>query len=123
MLARAEGGELQLLTRNGNDWTARLPGLVKALRAMELPDGWYDGEIIMPGKDVPADFQALQGAFDSARTEQIVYYLFDLPYCAGQDLRDVPLEERRAVLQRIVERKPHPNVRFSTVFDAPPQET
>ncbi|MGV3569770.1 MAG: DNA ligase D [Ramlibacter sp.] len=122
MLARVEGGAIQLVTRNGNEWTARLAGLVKALQAMELPDGWYDGEIIMPGTDVPADFQALQGAFDSARTAQIVYYLFDLPFCAGQDLRDVPLVARREVLQRIVERKPHPNVRFSAVFDAPPEQ-
>jgi bifunctional non-homologous end joining protein LigD len=122
MLARAEGGEIGLFTRNGNDWTSRLSGLAKALRSMDLPDGWYDGEIIMPGQDVPADFQALQGAFDTDRTEQIVYYLFDLPYCAGYDLRDVPLVERRAVLQRILERKPHPNVRFSAVFEAPPEE-
>jgi bifunctional non-homologous end joining protein LigD len=122
MLARVEDGKIELVTRNGNDWTTRLPGLVKALRSMELPDGWYDGEIIMPGEDVPADFQALQGAFDSRRTEQIVYYLFDLPYCAGQDLREVPLVERRAVLQRIVERQPHANVRFSAVFDAAPQD-
>lgn len=122
MLARVEQGRIALVTRNGNDWTARLPGLVQALRSMELPDGWYDGEIIMPGEDVPADFQALQGAFDTKHTERIVYYLFDLPYCAGQDLRDVPLEQRREVLQRIVERKPHPNVRFSEVFDVPPRQ-
>ena len=119
MLARVENGAIELVTRNGNAWTAKLAGLVKALQAMELPDGWYDGEIIMPGVDTPADFQALQGAFDSARTEQIVYYLFDVPYCAGHDLRDVPLVQRREVLQRIVERKPHANVRFSAVFDAP----
>ncbi len=122
MLARVEGGAIQLVTRNGNDWTDRLPGLAKALRTMDLPDGWYDGEIIMPGKDVPADFQALQGAFDTHRTDQIVYYLFDLPFCAGHDLRDVPLVERRAVLQRICERKPHANVRFSAVFDVKPQD-
>jgi bifunctional non-homologous end joining protein LigD len=122
MLARAEGGAIALVTRNGNDWTSRMPGLVEALRSMDLPDGWYDGEIIMPGEDVPADFQALQSAFDSARTGQIVYYLFDLPYCAGHDLREVPLLERRAVLQRIVERKPHPNVRFSAEFEASPED-
>ncbi|MEJ5991495.1 DNA ligase D [Ramlibacter sp. PS3R-8] len=122
MLARVEAGEIQLISRNGNDWSSRLPGLLTALRTMELPDGWYDGEIIMPGEDVPADFQALQGAFDSKRTEQIVFYLFDVPYCAGHDLRDVPLLQRREVLQRIVERKPHPNVRFSEVFDVPPRQ-
>jgi bifunctional non-homologous end joining protein LigD len=122
MLARAEGGEIALVTRNGNDWTSKLPQLARALQPMDLPDGWYDGEIIMPGERLPADFQALQGAFDTARTGDIVYYLFDLPYCAGYDLRDVPLVERRAVLQRIVERKPHEKVRFSAVFDAPPGE-
>jgi bifunctional non-homologous end joining protein LigD len=122
MLARAQRGRVQLITRNGNDWTPRLPHLRAALEGMDLPDGWYDGEIIMPGTDVAADFQALQGAFDSARGADIVYYLFDLPYCAGQDLRTVPLEARREVLQRIVERNPHDKVRFSAVFDAPPDE-
>jgi bifunctional non-homologous end joining protein LigD len=122
MLARAEAGEVRLVTRNGNDWTSRLSALVRALQSMDLPDGWYDGEIIMPGQDTPADFQALQGAFDSQRTEQIAYYLFDLPYCAGYDLRNVPLVQRREVLQRIVQRKPHANVRFSEVFEAPPSD-
>ncbi|MBI2769512.1 MAG: DNA ligase D [Burkholderiales bacterium] len=122
MLARAERGRVKLFTRNGNDWTHKLPELEKQLKAMDLPDGWYDGEIIMPGERSPADFQALQGAFDSARTADIVYYLFDVPFCAGHDLREVPLEQRRAVLQRIVERKPAPKVRFSAVFDAPPQD-
>jgi len=122
MLTRAEGGRVRLVTRNGNDWTGKLPHLARALESMDLPDGWYDGEIIMPGERVPADFQALQGAFDSARTANIVYYLFDIPYCAGHDLRDVPLLERRAVLRRIVERQPHDKVRFSAVFDAQPEE-
>ena len=120
MLARAEKGALRLITRNGNDWTGKLPQLQKALEAMDLPDGWYDGEIVMPGTDTPTDFQALQGAFDSAHTGNIVYYLFDLPYCAGHDLRQVAVEQRREVLRRIVSRKPHDKVRFSEVFDAPP---
>ncbi|MEP6823522.1 MAG: DNA ligase D [Ramlibacter sp.] len=122
MLARAEKGAVRLVTRNGNDWTHKLPHLREKLEAMELPDGWYDGEIIMPGERVPADFQALQGAFESSRTADIVYYLFDMPYCAGYDLREVPLQERRAVLQRVVERKPQDKVRFSAVFEARPED-
>ena len=122
MLARVQGGRIALVTRNGNDWTAKLGALKKALEAMELPDGWYDGEIIMPGEKGASDFQALQGAFDSARTADMVYYLFDLPYCAGHDLREVPLVERRAVLKRIVQRQPHANVRFSEEFDAPAEK-
>jgi bifunctional non-homologous end joining protein LigD len=122
MLARVQRGRVTLVTRNGNDWTAKLGALQKALESMELPDGWYDGEIIMPGEKGASDFQALQGAFDTARTADMVYYLFDLPYCAGYDLREVPLVERRVVLQRIVQRKPHANVRFSEEFDAPPEK-
>ena len=122
MLTRTEAGKIQLVTRNGNDWTRKLPELARALEGMDLPDGWYDGEIIMPGDRAPADFQALQGAFDSARTADIAYYLFDLPYCAGQDLREVPLVERREVLQRVLERKPSGKVRFSAVFEALPNE-
>jgi bifunctional non-homologous end joining protein LigD len=120
MLARAQHGRVKLITRNGNDWTAKLKHLQEALESMDLPDGWYDGEIIMPGEHGPSDFQALQGAFDSARTADIVYYVFDLPYCAGYNLREVPLVQRREVLERIVERKPHEQVRFSEEFDAPP---
>jgi bifunctional non-homologous end joining protein LigD len=122
MLARVEAGKVKLITRNGNDWTSRLGALVRSLGEMELPDGWYDGEIVMPGEKGTADFQALQGAFDGARTADIIYYLFDLPYCAGYDLRNVPLEERRAVLKRIAARKPHDKVRFSEEFDAPAQQ-
>lgn len=122
MLTRAQGGRVRLVTRKGNDWTARLPQLAQALESMDLPDGWYDGEIILPGERAPADFQALQGAFETERTGDIVYYLFDLPYCAGYDLRNVPLERRREVLQRIAQRKPHDKVRFSAVFDAPVEE-
>jgi bifunctional non-homologous end joining protein LigD len=122
MLTRSDGGRVKLITRNGNDWTHRLEHLAKALQSMGLPDGWYDGEIIMPGERVPADFQALQNAFDSARTADIVYYLFDVPYCAGHDLREVPLMQRRAVLQRVVEHQPHDKVRFSAVFDARPED-
>ncbi len=122
MLTRAEHGRIQLFTRKGNDWTAKLPQLEQALASMRLPDGWYDGEIIMSGDRVPADFQALQNAFDSARTANIVYYLFDIPWCAGYDLREVPLQERRAVLQRVVAHRPHKKIRFSEVFDAPPDE-
>jgi bifunctional non-homologous end joining protein LigD len=122
MLTRVGDGDVRLFTRNGNDWTPKLAHLVRALKSLDWPDGWYDGEIIMPGERVPADFQALQGAFDSARTADIVYYLFDIPYCAGYDLREVPLLERRAVLQRVIEHKPHDKVRFSAVFDADPQD-
>jgi bifunctional non-homologous end joining protein LigD len=121
MLTRIDGRDVRLITRNGNDWTSKLPELTKALSNLKLKSGWLDGEIVMPGKDGKTSFQALQNAFDSSRTAEMVYYLFDLPYYDGRDLRAVPLDKRRELLEAILKRAGDP-IRFSAAFDAPPAE-
>lgn len=119
LLTRVEGERIQLFTRNGNDWTTKLGALHQALATLKLPDGWYDGEIVVINDHGVPDFGALQNAFDGEKTQDIVYYLFDLPFCQGQDLRDVPLEARRAQLKDVLGKaKPQGAVRFSEVFDA-----
>ncbi|KQP23067.1 DNA ligase D [Pseudorhodoferax sp. Leaf267] len=120
LLARVQGKKLQLFTRNGNDWTHRLKPLQAELQRMELPEGWYDGEIVVLDKQGKPDFGALQQSFDAAKTSPIVYYLFDVPYCAGHDLREQPLVARRALLQRLLAERASERVRFSDVFEAPP---
>ncbi|RTZ42426.1 DNA ligase D [Candidimonas sp. SYP-B2681] len=128
LLARIENNGVQLITRNGNDWTDKLTSLAKDLTKMKLPDGWYDGEIVvLDDRGIP-DFQALQGAFDRNKTSNIVYYLFDLPFCDGHDLRKLPLTERREKLRTLVtdegrksskQRKADipGSIRFSDTFD------
>jgi bifunctional non-homologous end joining protein LigD len=118
LLARVDGDDVKLFTRNGNDWTARMPGLADAVRGLGVGAGWLDGEIVVTGANGAPDFNALQNAFDSARTDSIVYYLFDVPYLAGHDLRGVPLVERRELLRRLLERAPHERIRFSENFDS-----
>ncbi|NYT57581.1 DNA ligase D [Alcaligenaceae bacterium] len=125
LLARIEGSTVKLLTRNGHDWTARLPQLERGIRAMQLPSGWYDGEIVVMNEQGLPDFQALQNAFDSDRTDRILYYLFDLPYCDGRDLRNVPLHQRRTQLESLLSQAPsvaNSPLRFSTAFDVPANE-
>ncbi|HWL27731.1 MAG TPA: DNA ligase D [Burkholderiaceae bacterium] len=122
LLARIQKKKIQLITRNGNDWTARMPALVKELLQAKLPDGWYDGEIVVPGENGMPDFQALQGAFDNARTNNIVYYLFDVPYCDGDDLREWPLIERRARLETLLADRTSKVLRFSETFDVPARD-
>jgi bifunctional non-homologous end joining protein LigD len=119
MLARVDGEQVQLFTRNGHDWTGRLPKLAQSVAALGLGSAWLDGEIVaLDARGVP-NFQALQNAFDSSRgLEQLRYYVFDLPYYAARDLRAAPLTERRALLAALLEGAP-PDVRFSEVFDAP----
>ncbi|HLT25667.1 MAG TPA: non-homologous end-joining DNA ligase [Zeimonas sp.] len=121
LLARVDGDDVRLVTRNGHDWTARMPSLADALAALELPPAWLDGEIVVANEQGVPDFQQLQNAFDSERTDDIVYYVFDLPYCDGFDLRPVPLRERRALLRRRLDAHPSERVRFSEDFSAAPE--
>src|SRR6187431_692249 len=92
MLARI-GSDVKLFTRAGNDWTAKLPHLAKAVEKLGLKDTWLDGEIVVPGADGRASFQALQNAFDAGADTKIVYYVFDAPFLDGKDMRQLPLRE------------------------------
>ncbi|HEX4234571.1 MAG TPA: DNA ligase D [Caldimonas sp.] len=123
LLARVDGGEVRLFTRRGNDWSARMPGLVDAVRTLAIGTGWLDGEIVVSGADGVPDFNALQNAFESAHADEIRYFVFDLPYWNGHDLRQVPLVDRRALLAALVDRAPpQERIRFSQDFDSGPEE-
>jgi bifunctional non-homologous end joining protein LigD len=121
LLARVDAKGVQLFTRNGHDWSRRMPHLVQAIERMKLKPGWLDGEVVVLNESGGTDFQALQNAFDSDKTRNIVYFLFDIPYYGGFDLTGVPLVERRALLETLLAKAP-PEIRFSAVFDAPPQD-
>ncbi|PRA27495.1 DNA ligase D [Pseudomonas poae] len=118
MLARVRDGEVRLFTRNGHDWTERLPRQVKALQALKLKDSWLDGEVVSLNDDGLPDFQALQNAFDSGRSLDLVYYLFDAPFINGQDQCDAPVEQRRAALKDALAGNSSQLLRFSDAFSA-----
>jgi len=118
LMARIEDGRIGLFTRNGNDWTAKLERLRAEIERMQLPDGWYDGEIVVLNDKGVSDFGALQIAFDASRTSTIVWYVFDAPFLAGQDMRGTALEFRRAALRAALASAASDNVRFSEAFDA-----
>ncbi|HEX5737219.1 MAG TPA: DNA ligase D, partial [Hydrogenophaga sp.] len=117
MLARIEGTQVKLFTRTGLDWTARLKPLHQALLNLQLPSGWYDGEIVVPGEQGLPDFGALQQCFENGRTTDVIFHVFDLPYVDGHDLRAVPLYQRREVLASLLNPRESPVVRFSAAFD------
>jgi bifunctional non-homologous end joining protein LigD len=66
MLTRVEGKDIRLVTRNGKDWTDKLLPLQKEIRRMKLPDGWYDGEIVVHDEHGKPNFNLLQLAFDGS---------------------------------------------------------
>jgi bifunctional non-homologous end joining protein LigD len=103
VLARSDGRRVQLFTRSGLDSTNKLPSLAAAVAALGLKSAWLDGEIVVLNEHGLPDFQALQNALESGRCTDIIYYLFDIPYHNGLDLRATPLEQRRALLKRVLE--------------------
>jgi len=118
ILARIDKADVRLFTRNGHDWTAKLRGLAAALKGLKLSPGWLDGEIVVLGNNGTPDFGALQNAFNDARTEQIQYFVFDLPFYAGFDLREVGLSERRALLASLLRESSSEQIKFSEDFKA-----
>ena len=121
MLARIAAGDVTLFTRNGHNWTEKMPQQAAALASLGLESGWLDGEMVVLNKEGAPDFQALQNAFEAGRSGKIVYYLFDMPYLNGMDLRQVPLEQRRAALREVLERGDSELLRFSEDFTEQPE--
>jgi bifunctional non-homologous end joining protein LigD len=122
MLTRVAGGTVRIMSRNNLDWTAKLVPLHDDLCRLDLPDGWYDGEIIVRGENGQPDFGLLQNSFDRKNAHDIVYYLFDAPYLAGVDQRDYPVEVRRAALEQVLSQRDSDKVMFSAALDAPASE-
>ena len=111
-------GKVAVFTRNGHDWSHRVPQQVKELKTLELKSTWLDGELVVLDEDGMPDFQALQNAFDTESSQQMLLYLFDAPFLDGDDLRQQPLEVRRAALEQILSEHTGERLRFSYIFDA-----
>ena len=119
ILGRIEGKEARLLTRNGKDWTHKLPHLAQALKALPVDGTWLDGEVVALGPQGRPDFQTLQNAFDgTAEPGKLAYCVFDLLFADGVDLRSQPLEARRARLEKLLEANTSPLLQLSQTLPA-----
>jgi len=116
ILARVEDGSVRLVTRNGNDWTAKMPRLAKEVGKFAVEDAWLDGEAVILGETGIPDFNALQNAFDGKNTDGLTYFVFDLLYLNGEDLRPLQFRQRRAMLEELFEEYSG-DIRLSQTFD------
>jgi bifunctional non-homologous end joining protein LigD len=97
MQLRTVGGQATLLSRKGLDWSSKFPEIVAA--GARLPDGIVDGEVVALDHTGAPDFAALQAAISDAKTQDLVYFMFDQLFSGETDLRRLPLLERKARLQ------------------------
>jgi bifunctional non-homologous end joining protein LigD len=98
---RVEDGEATLKTRKGLDWTEKFKAIAK--EASALPDVLIDGEIVALDHKGTPDFSTLQAALSDGKTDNLIFFAFDLLFAGGEDLRRVPLGERKAQLKQLLE--------------------
>jgi DNA ligase-1 len=105
------GDEIRIYTRNLNEITDTVPGIVAAVRLLPVTDAVFDGEALWMSENGPAAFQDTVSQLDStAPPEGIVTFLFDVLHLDGEDLLDTPLEERAARLEGIASHLKIPSV-------------
>jgi bifunctional non-homologous end joining protein LigD len=114
-IAFLRDGAVTLRSRRGLDATTRYPGVANAVARQPAHTLVLDGEVVaLDERGVPS-FERLQermnlgNAAEIARAEKrtpVIYYVFDLLYLDGLDLRGVPLEDRLETLARIVQPLP-----------------
>jgi bifunctional non-homologous end joining protein LigD len=97
---RVEGGRAALRTRTGLDWTAKFKEIARD--AGVLADSLIDGEACALDAQGAPDFAALQAALSDGKTENLAFFAFDLLFAEGEDLRGLPLADRKARLKALL---------------------
>jgi bifunctional non-homologous end joining protein LigD len=102
MQLRVADGAATLLTRKGLDWSSKFPTLIA--EGAQLHDCVLDGEVVAIDARGAMSFGALQNAISEGDTSQVIFYVFDLLFVAGADLRKEPLAARKEKLQKLLKR-------------------
>lgn len=116
VLCRVERGRATLYSRNGNDLTPRMRAIARAIESLSsLGDAWLDGEVVAVQADGRSNFSALQVALSEGRDNDMIYYIFDLPYANGEDYTQEPLLARKRRLAALLQaaKSPDAHLRYS----------
>jgi DNA ligase D-like protein (predicted ligase) len=105
MHARLADGKPQLLTRTGLDWSYRYRSTIEALRSLPVKSAYLDGELCAVRPDGVPAFSRLQAAMDEGRTDELIFFTFDLLYLDGESTAALPLIERKERLRSLFARE------------------
>ena len=97
---RVAKGKATIRTRRGLDWTERFSAIAK--EASAFPDCIIDGEIVALDERKLPDFGALQAALSAEKSDDLIFYAFDLLFEGREDLRHLALSERKARLEKFL---------------------
>src|SRR5207237_581127 len=110
---RIEAEKARFISRNGRDWTAKFPELAELAGELPLSNAILDGEIVAMQPDGTTSFQALQNVFQEGETGSLLYFVFDLLYLNGRDIRALALEDRKALLFQVVPGAANEPIKYS----------
>ncbi len=99
-VAFMNNGEVELKSRNDKSFNEKFYPIYDALKALKL-DAILDGEVVVLGESGTANFGSLQN-WRSEADGDLVYYVFDILWYNGQDLKELSLLERKAILNEIL---------------------
>ena len=97
---KVEKGNAVIRTRTGLDWTERFSAIAK--EASAFPDCVLDGEIVALDDHQLPNFGALQAALSAEKSDDLIFYAFDLLFEGREDLRTLPLSERKSRLENFL---------------------
>jgi len=109
LMLRRDGLRVRCFTRNGHDWANRFPGIAYAASKILASSFLIDGEAVIARDDGTPDFHALRS---QRRGREAVLYVFDLIEHDGDDLRDLPLIERKRRLKKLLGRAKRRSIQF-----------
>ncbi len=102
MQARIEDGRASMRTRTGLDWTERFRHIADAAARLPVRGAILDGEIVALQPSGIPSFALLQETLKNGPTDRLVYYVFDLLFLEGRDLRGAGLQQRKSLLEALV---------------------
>ena len=115
--ARLDHGDVTLLTRNRQDWTHRFKPIAAAVAKLKAETALLDGELVVEDQKGQSSFSLLQTDLKAGRSDRFVYNVFDLLHLDGRDLTELPLTERKTLLQRLLGTKNDGPIRYVEHFD------
>ncbi|TIL87504.1 MAG: ATP-dependent DNA ligase [Mesorhizobium sp.] len=96
-----DAGGARIFTRRGLDWTSKYRDLVEVAKGLNVQNAIIGGEVVVLNEAGLSDFAALRKAI-TRRQHDLYFVAFDLLHLNGQDLRDMPLEDRREILAGLI---------------------
>src|SRR5215467_11916885 len=102
LIVRRDGDTVRLFTRRGYDWSGRYPAIARAAAKLRARSFTIDGEAAVCGPDGIAVFDALHRR---GTVTEAMLFAFDLIELDGVDYRRLPLRERKALLDRLIDRR------------------